>query len=120
MNFNKDSFIEENKREKDLSKFLGKKNIEGYTEFYNKKLFDWCKRYDYKDPFCYGYAPEKIKYNNQLFKLVEKKHSFFCDDIYCKMVYENTSPWEQQKRYPIMPIYKNENKKLCPVCCDLC
>jgi len=116
MNFNKESAIKENKREKDLSKLLGKKNVDEYTEFYNKKLFDWCKRYDYKDPFCYGYAPEKTIYNNQKFKLIEKKHSLFCDDIYCKMIYENTSPWEQEKRYPIMPMYQSENNNLCAVC----
>jgi len=121
MSCNRDSFTKENgnsyqRRAKDLYKMLGKKDVEEYTEYYNKKLFDWCKSYDYKDPFCYGYAPEKITYNNKKFKLVEKKHSFFCDDIYCKMVYENTSPWEQDKRYPIMPIYKSENNNLCAIC----
>jgi ribosomal protein S15P/S13E len=104
------------RRSRDLLKYLGKKNMDEYTEFYNTKLFDWCKSYDYKDPFCYGYAPEKNTYNNLKFKLIEKKHSLFCDDIYCKMVYENTSKWEQDKRYPIMPIYQYENKNLCAVC----
>ena len=114
--FNKEKKSPDEKRARDLSKMLGKKNVEEYTEFYNKKLFAWCEKYGYKDPFCYGYAPGRITYNNQKFKLVEKKHSLFCEDIYCKMVYENTSQWEQNKRYPIIPIYKSENNTLCAVC----
>ena len=126
MSFNRKSFCKEKiipenlRRAKDLSKLMGKNYTEEVKERYNKDLLSWCKKYGYKDSFCYGYAPEKIINNDwgkvKTFTIVEQKHTLLCDNIYCKMVYEISSDWEQKTRYPIMPMYKSENLNLCGPC----
>ena len=119
MVFNRKSFCKEKlipedlQRAKDLSKIIGKNYREEIKERKTKDLLKWCKKYGYKDPFCYGYAPEKITDLKYKFKIVEEKHNLLCDNIYCKMVYEISSDWEKKTRYPIMPMYKPEGLNLC-------
>ena len=114
-----------NKRGLDLYKMMGKNYVEEVNNRYNKDLKEWCKKYGYKDPFCYGYAPNTIKKDNSLkFKLVENKHNYICENTYCRMMYESKTDWEKQKYYPNIPIYKRikekEDKNGCNQLCCLC
>lgn len=119
---------EENKRERDLSKLLGKKNIEEITKSYDKQMIEWCKKYQYIDPYCYGWAPEKIKKENypeniQNYQLILNLHKENCDDLYCRMIYENSDSWTHKTRFPKLPLYKRilnvnnlEQNYLCALC----
>jgi len=112
----------EMKREEDLSKLIGKNNMEEMKDRYNKNLKKWCKKYGYKDPSCYGYAPEKINETftgrNEKYEIIDKNHNHVCNNTYCRMMYISSTSWEQQKKYSLLPIYKNikGDKYLCGLC----
>ena len=107
-------------RSEDLYKIMSKNLKEEAGELYNKNLMNWCKKYQYKDPYCYGYAPEIIKDDKgDKYKIIEKNHSIICDHVYCRMIYHSSSSWLQGKRYPIIPMYSRQNEyplNLCGTC----
>ena len=114
--------INKMKRIEDLSKLIGKNNVEEINDRYNKNLKAWCNKYEYKDPFCYGHAPEKIRETfsgrDEKYKIIDKKHNYVCDNTYCKIIYNSLTEWEQEKKYCLLPVYKNinEEKYLCGPC----
>ena len=113
---------EDERRSEDLSKMMGKNYVQEVKDRYNKNLKEWCKNYSFKDPYCYGYAPE-IKSEtytgrNEKYKIIDKIHNHVCNNTYCKMMYTTSTIWEQEKKYSLLPIYKNINKDnfLCGPC----
>lgn len=113
---------ESERRSEDLSKIIGKNNVQEFKDRYNKNLKEWCKNYSFKDPFCYGYAPknkrETFTGRNEKYKIIDKIHKDVCDNLYCKMMYTTSTSWEQEKKYCLLPVYKNinEEKYLCGPC----
>jgi predicted ATPase len=105
-----------------LSKMMGVKYVQEVKDRYNKNLKLWAKRYQFKDPFCYGYAPEKIKLleggNQVTFKIIDQAHSKSCIHPYCQMMYSSSTDWEKKTKYPNLPIYTNEHntKYFCGPC----
>jgi len=114
--------INKMKRIEDLSKVMGKNYVQEVKDRYNKNLKEWCKNYSFKDPYCYGYAPEikseTFTGRNEKYKIIDKIHKHVCDNTYCKMMYTTSTSWEQKKKYSLLPIYKNINKDnfLCGPC----
>jgi len=111
---------ENERRSDDISKLMGKKYVQEVKDRYNKNLKKWCKKYSFKEPFCYGYAPENITETftggNEKYKIIDRKHRFVCDNTYCKMMYYTSNNWEKNN-YSLLPIYKNINDKyLCGPC----
>ena len=117
--FNK---VEKNKcksfdRGKDLYKIMGKNLTEEARELYDRNLIKWCKKYRYTEPFLYGYAPQIIKdEKGNKHKLIEKKHSYICDHVYCRMIYHSSPSWIQNKRYPLIPIYTRQSENPLNLC----
>jgi len=117
-----------NQRGLELYKMMGKNYVEEVNNRYNKDLKEWCKKYEYKDPYCYGYAPNIIKTDKTgkvlKFEFIDKKHQYICDNTYCRMMYESKTDWEKQKYYPNIPIYKRikeeGDKGGCNQLCCLC
>lgn len=99
-----------------LSKIMGPKYVQEFKDRYNKNLLRWAKRYQFKDPFCYGYAPQKIRSScsgkSEVFHIIDETHSAICDHPYCKMMYSSSTEWEHMSKYPSLPMYTNENDSL--------
>jgi hypothetical protein len=113
----KSDIKEDLQRANDLYKIIGKKSAEEAREKYNKNLIQWCKKYGYKEPQHYNNCPKIITDEREnKYKLIKKKHSYICASPYCKMIYVSSNSWEQQTRYPIMPIYYRDNVQLCGPC----
>lgn len=108
------------RRARDFYKLMGKERFSEAKDRYDKNLMKWCKQYDYKDPYCYGYAPETIKLDiysqNKQFKIIEKKHNNLCVHPYCKMIFFGSNEWEHKKRYPLIPMYTNNIITICGPC----
>jgi len=119
----KSSLSHSERRAKDLSIMMGKKNVEEYRKFYNNRLNTWCKNRGYRDPSDYGWSQEKVKKirtydTNDIFILSTERHNKVCDDPYCKMLYHSGTEWDQKKKFPNYPIYTYHNLSLCPICLD--
>ena len=108
------------RRARDLYKLMGKKYSEEAKERYDKNLMKWCKKYNYKDPYCYGYSPEKILSDvcgyEQKFKIIQENHNKLCIHPYCKLIFYASSDWEHNKRYPLIPMYTNGRINICGPC----
>ena len=107
-----------NDRSKIVEKMIGKNGFEEHKKNYNRVLNEWCKNKGYSDPWLYGWAQEKIKRGNNVYKLKLEKHDYVCSDIYCRMLYESETEWEQ-KKYNKYPIYVSEDGlELCAICVE--
>jgi len=112
------------RRAKELAIMMGKLQVEEFRNFYNTKLNSWSKNKGYRDPFDKGWAHDSIKKNHM--EMVHKytiptdKHNLICDNLYCKMLYHSANEWDQKKKFPNYPIYKNHEKNLslCSICID--
>ena len=112
------------RRAKELYLMLGKDSTEEYRKYYNTKLNTWCKNRGYRDPYDRGWAHNTIKVNYSgtiyNFSLSEDKHNRVCGNHYCKMLYHSANEWDQKKKFPNYPIYRNDDKNLslCSICID--
>jgi len=101
-----------------LKKMIGKEGYEEHKKNYNRVLNEWCKNRGYSDTWLYGWASEKIKKQDNIYKLKTEKHNSVCKDIYCRMLYESETEWEQRK-YNKYPIYVREDGlELCAICVE--
>tara|TARA_B110000902_G_C14180389_1_gene540321 strand:- start:348 stop:713 length:366 start_codon:yes stop_codon:yes gene_type:complete len=110
--------MNETDRSKILGKMIGREGVGNQKKNYNRVLNVWCKNKGYSDPSLYGWAPEKIKRGDNTYELKLKKHNSVCNDIYCRMLYESESEWEQRK-YNKYPIYRRgDGLELCAICVE--
>jgi len=57
---------------------IGKQGLEEHKKNYNRVLNEWCKNRGYSYPWLYGWVQEKIKKQNNIYKLKLDKHNSVC------------------------------------------
>ena len=107
------------RRAEDIYKFMDYEYISEISNNYNINIKKWCKEVGFETPKEIGGCKKIIKkfkpnsIDPIIFNLVEEYHDYLCDNILCKVIYLNN---KNKINYHSIPIYKNDNIKLCGYC----